>query len=908
MQSSAARYVPSDLAKVQALDGATGEPIAVQYVPPPPNAEGPSRALGTLILRLPQPGVTAVRLAFDQPESGTAAFDPTAKLSTAQVTHDAAHQAGLPHSILFRSTDTKFQDFNWNDRLYHQELGGFLLRHDKQAKLSIISDGPICRVYRVEASYKRADGTAPETNPRAVYDWHYFHDQPIVFVTATISQDEAFAWNEAHFLELNFPGDDFTRWAGGSPWQTGDLLGNSSSHRLSDWAAVMSEHDAIAMFGCGRVLVHDGRGQYGTYLHAAGDRSWENWQDTHHKFSGWLWLGDAAQISDAIEFWRQQMPRMTQGSLTDSQTHEAIANARHEASQLPQGEHPVYAWRAAMARRLEAEGRPEQAMKTLGGQVPDSLTAIWAADIWFTVRDRADGIETVSLLDAARQHEHLTRKQPPLFEIILRNTDTGTDVTLFADRGWQATSASKSGWGPGYLTWSKPANELIGDLTVEAQAWPDQHNTLRWRFTVSKPEPPWSVWQVRFPQLELAPPGKQSALFFPRGPGEVTTTAWSSAFSFGGTYPSGWLSMQFLASYDPESRHGLYWGLHDPLGSTKDISAKSRHPQGTVLLSVTHPAPGRGQPGNGFELSGEAVWQMLRGDWYDAARIYRAWAQEHAQWYPQLGPEGREDTPLWMRELCAWAQAGGTADQCVEQVQRFAEFLDVPVGYHWYNWHKIPFDNDYPHYFPATDGFVEGAGKLQAANVFVMPYINGRLWDTRDRGGEDYLFTEQALPAVTKDEQGTPFTETYGSKEEDDSSVRLGVMCPATTTWQNKMREINRRLFTECGVDGVYIDQIAAASPKTCMDTSHGHPTGGGHWWNEGYWKMLELIRQDMRPDQMLTTECNAEPFLRWFDGYLTWHWQYDGQVPAFPAVYGGAIQMFGAPIVEATRRTSRCG
>jgi hypothetical protein len=26
----------------------------------------------------------------------------------------------------------------------------------------------------------------------------------------------------------------------------------------------------------------------------------------------------------------------------------------------------------------------------------------------------------------------------------------------------------------------------------------------------------------------------------------------------------------------------------------------------------------------------------------------------------------------------------------------------------------------------------------------------------------------------------------------------------------------------------------------------------------------------------------------------LTWHWQSDGQVPAFPAVYGGAIQMFG--------------
>jgi len=57
---------------------------------------------------------------------------------------------------------------------------------------------------------------------------------------------------------------------------------------------------------------------------------------------------------------------------------------------------------------------------------------------------------------------------------------------------------------------------------------------------------------------------------------------------------------------------------------------------------------------------------------------------------------------------------------------------------------------------------------------------------------------------------------------------------------------------------------------------------------------MLDAIRKTMPKDRMLTTECNAEPFVKWFDGYLTWHWQHDGQVPAFPAVYGGAIQMFG--------------
>jgi len=176
----------------------------------------------------------------------------------------------------------------------------------------------------------------------------------------------------------------------------------------------------------------------------------------------------------------------------------------------------------------------------------------------------------------------------------------------------------------------------------------------------------------------------------------------------------------------------------------------------------------------------------------------------------------------------------------------------------------------------------------------VMPYINGRLWDTRDRGMDDFQFTSVARPGATKDEAGEPHTEMYGSKESDGSRVKLAAMCPTTDVWQNKVREIVLRLFNECGVKGVYIDQVAAARPRLCFDKSHGHPLGGGHWWTEAYWEMLEEINREMPDDCMLTTECNAEAYAHRFDGYLTWHWQYDGQVPAFPAVYGGAVQMFG--------------
>jgi hypothetical protein len=67
-----------------------------------------------------------------------------------------------------------------------------------------------------------------------------------------------------------------------------------------------------------------------------------------------------------------------------------------------------------------------------------------------------------------------------------------------------------------------------------------------------------------------------------------------------------------------------------------------------------------------------------------------------------------------------------------------------------------------------------------------------------------------------------------------------------------------------------------------------------GLWWTEGYWTMLSAIRSAKPADGMITTECNAEPYIKWFDGYLTWHWQEQNMVPAFSAVYGGAIQMFG--------------
>jgi hypothetical protein len=515
----------------------------------------------------------------------------------------------------------------------------------------------------------------------------------------------------------------------------------------------------------------------------------------------------------------------------------------------------------------------------------------------------------------------------PLFELTLRQGQTNPETQLNAASGWHRVSLRKAFRGF-LLRWERT---LEGNATVSASGGPNPvggekaptdmprsgqptapritqpivitatatadagRSAWRWQLHVENPNPDWSVWRVTFPQIALAPLGDGTAVLFPRGPGEVQAEVWTRPFNYRGNYPSGWCSMQFMALYRrADNPAGLYLAVHDPLGSTKDIVLESDPTNRCVRMRYEHPAPDMGRGGNDFDLSGEAVWQLLRGDWFDAAMVYKAWARQNARWWPQLTAAGRKDTALWMRELSAWVMTGGAASNCVSRVQQFQRLVDVPVGFHWYNWHQIPFDNDYPHYFPAKTDFASGVQELKKSSVFVMPYINGRLWDTHDRGADDFEFTKRALPAATKDANGKPYVESYGSKETNGNPVRLAAMCPTTPLWQQTVRDIVLKLLQEVGTSSVYIDQVAAASPRLCMDAAHGHQLGGGHWWNEGYWRMLQAIRQAMPADRMLTTECNAESFVRWFDGYLTWHWQHDGQVPAFPAVYGGAVQMFG--------------
>ena len=115
----------------------------------------------------------------------------------------------------------------------------------------------------------------------------------------------------------------------------------------------------------------------------------------------------------------------------------------------------------------------------------------------------------------------------------------------------------------------------------------------------------------------------------------------------------------------------------------------------------------------------------------------------------------------------------------------------------------------------------------------------------------------------------------------------------APPLWQDKVADLVRRITSELGASGVYIDQVSAMAAVLCCDDSHGHPRGGGGWWRRGYGRMLGKARR-ASGNAALTTECNAEPYLGWLDAYLMWHCMFPGQVPAFSALYGSRVRMFG--------------
>jgi hypothetical protein len=470
-------------------------------------------------------------------------------------------------------------------------------------------------------------------------------------------------------------------------------------------------------------------------------------------------------------------------------------------------------------------------------------------------------------------------ESPGLWRIRFRAGPEGASRTLELSNRDGSARATLSG-STLTLNWDELAldADAAGVVNVEVTIHcPPGPSPAEWRISVDNRSDAYGVWDVTFPLLQTVARPRSADVVLPYGNwgGRLSrdhTGAWAAP------YPSVSCPVQFMLFHQGDA--GLYVAAHDGAARTKQLQLTAEQDVGFVTS-----AEDMGVPGNDAPSTFAFVTHAYTGDWWQGAAFYRDWAL--GQSWTRKGPlRERRDVPSAFLDLPLWMLADGDPAGIEDTMSRAAARFRMPVGVHWYLWHQIPFDHSYPEYFPTRPGMAEATARMVEAGHMVMPYINARLWDQGIPS-----FAAQGIAASAKQPNGQPYTEEYGSGRQ------LAPMCPATGLWQDRVNEIVAGLIQDCGVNAIYLDQIAAAAPAPCFDPAHGHPLGGGRHWVDGYRAMLDRVKaQATTAGVTLTTENTAECYMDNIDGFLVWNPRVEQDVPLLPAVYAGHTVYFSSP------------
>jgi|GEM_PF-3076826 len=500
-----------------------------------------------------------------------------------------------------------------------------------------------------------------------------------------------------------------------------------------------------------------------------------------------------------------------------------------------------------------------------------------------------------------------------LARVTVKSLKTGEVCTLTSAHDWETVRVRKlEGNHTSSLLSVYLANTHGIRLAVSVEMRVENADMITFRTKILNSDEEWTVLSANYPEIRFAN-GENLSFFRPSSSGIVESNADRRQYRWNGIYLTGFEGVSpVLGVYDPKKskNSGLYTAIHAPFGARTDMSA-ALFQDGSGRFSFEYAAENMGRPANAFSLNGSLVLKVLDGNWYDMAKIYGDYIESHAVW---VRPKGRPDSPQWMKDVPLYVMdwmpndnpdadpvpvsirppIEPPRDNWYRKPSELADRLGLPIGYHLYNWHFIPFNNDYPYYFPVKEGLEEGVEELHRHGVHVMPYINGRIADIRDTRGENIRFDRDLASGATRSPDGSLNPETYASHEPDGELCKLAAMCPTAPAWRKLMAETVRRLFLEYHMDAVYIDQVSTARPNACCAPNHNHAPGGGTWWNEAYRLLMEQLRQEAPEGCGFTSESNSECYADMFDGFLTWAWVQPHMVPFFPKLYAGRITLLG--------------
>ncbi len=328
--------------------------------------------------------------------------------------------------------------------------------------------------------------------------------------------------------------------------------------------------------------------------------------------------------------------------------------------------------------------------------------------------------------------------------------------------------------------------------------------------------------------------------------------------------PSSGMSVQLMGYCDGQGGT-LYLASYDSKYYHKNFTCWPMESKTAFYMCITHFAE-KSAINSRWTLPYPIICGPIRGDWYDAAKLYRSWTTT----LPKVKSLAvRTDIPGWFKNLSVWFQ-GATWAHDEDKLLAYADdMIDLrkklgePFGFHWYIWQKYSrHDYRYPDYLPAPPGFIKAARKMQEAGIYVMPYINIQLCDTSLPFWTEEKASEYARLAPT----GKPYFE-YGAGGPESPMVP---MCVVNDYWQNKIMGIATHVVSDYSVDAIYWDEYTMA-PYACYATKHKHPWSGGTYDRDAVDSVLRKTLV-LKKNIVITGEGLLEVYIDKIHGQLNGH------------------------------------
>ncbi|MGE5569584.1 MAG: DUF6259 domain-containing protein [Rhodospirillales bacterium] len=330
-------------------------------------------------------------------------------------------------------------------------------------------------------------------------------------------------------------------------------------------------------------------------------------------------------------------------------------------------------------------------------------------------------------------------------------------------------------------------------------------------------------------------------------------------------------------------KEGLYIGSHDKtlMTTVLDVADGAVNRRVTVwdperalsdaekVMSasiVKFPFVGAGETWN----SEPVVVRLYQGDWHEAARTYRAWADT---WMQKPNP------PKWLRRAPGWVrttlkgQSGQIRATYSDMPARLKEAQAAGINLmSYWGWNKQGFDSYYPEYDPdeamgGEAGLKKALAEVRQAGGRSLLYTQGQLIDAASE-----FYRTKGYRMTAKDVWGYEYRETYGGS---GSGAFMGVMrnkwfgaaCPAAPGWIDQLLW-QARMVLGLGAQGVFYDQLGGAPPYLCFSKEHNHTKPSlavGPWKVKNLQRLREVIRAH-DPEAILSIELVADCYAGWVD------------------------------------------